>query len=832
MADRRLPCWSAISGQKLAGACPLPSAHMKLFHLNLLKAASRPMQNCNSVTVGKRAPSRAAASVLALGALLSGCGGGSSSGPQLAAPAGLTYGTEVEVLLAGVEIAPIQASLESGNGSLVYSVTPKLPAGLTLQPATGEISGIPWSPSPSTTYSITASSSMGSATAELSLEVREDFEAPRYAYSLHLGESIIGQWRIDSATGDLHNLGAVRTGIIPYRLVADPLGRFLYVSTHLTQAVGVHRIDPQTGLLSPVELQLTEGGSVELAIDPTGRFLYVANLLLDSVQGFRINPTTGSLTPIGEPFPIGEPAGIAIDPTGERLFVTSYSQDLLAIYELDPVGGQIRLLEHAIGIDGPFGLELHPNGEQLYVTNFDSDAVSLIDVSTPGAAEIVGAWAVGEEPVSLELTHDGGQLHVGCAAPGYLYSFAVGADGLLQDRGSQPLAGLPSSLRELGDGERLAVGLYDLARLQLFDLRDDLAPEPTDYRPTQPEFTDLHVVHGAQPQYRETAALYTANIGQDSVSAFTKADGNANFVASGPDTWIGDSPSSVVADFDQSLLVVNAQLSGLLTPFKLDANGQPIALPPDNSKPTGGLPRAMNFTNGGRYLLTCGNAGLLLHRVNQTTNELVDVFGVVAGESPTAVVGHPSDRFAFVANRGDDTVQVFAMDLPQERLQLLPQAGESLPPGSEPRALAISPDGSRLAVACGATGSVHLMRVDPVTGTISQSSQFDGLNDPRALAFDRDGSHLAVAEYGADQVRLLELFGTVILQETGSVGTSAGPHAIALAENELVVATFDAARVETFAWLPDHSLAPIDSFSLAAGAGPVDVAVGYRWLDF
>lgn len=805
---------------------------MKLFHSGLIAVGVRRQQECDSVTVRERRAARAPLGLCAAAALLGACGGGSSSGPQLVAPAGLSYASEVDVLLAGVEIPPIQASLESGSGPLVYSVTPKLPAGLTLQPATGEISGIPWSPSPATTYTVTANSSLGSASAELDLEVREGFDAPRYAYSLHLGDSLIGQWRIDSATGELHNLGAVRTGIIPYRLVADPLGRFLYVSTHLTQAVGVHRIDAETGLLDPIELQLTEGGSVELVIDPTGRFLYVANLLLDSVQGFRIDPTTGGLTPIGEPFPIGEPAGIAIDPSGERLFVTSYSQDLLAIYELDPVGGQIRLLEHAIGVDGPFGLELHPNGEQLYVTNFDSDAVSLIDVSTPGAAEIVGAWAVGAEPLSIELTHGGEQLHVGCAAPGYLYSFAVGTDGLLQDRGSQPLAGLPSSLRELGDGERLAVSLYDLARLQLFDLRDDLSPEPTEYRPTQPEFTDLHVVAGAQPQYRETAALYTANVSHDSISSFFKADGNANFIASGPDTWVGDSPSSVVADLDQNLLVVNAQLSGLLTPFDLDAGGQPIALPSESSKPTGSLPRAMEFTNGGRYLLTCGNAGLLLHRVDQATEGLVDVFGVTAGKSPAAVVGHPSDRFAFVANRGDDTLQVFALDLVEERLDLLPQAGVSLPAGSEPRALAISPDGSRLAVACGATGAVHLMRVDPVTGTLSQSSQFDGLSDPRALAFDADGSHLAVAEYGADQLRLLELFGSVILQEAGSVATSAGPHAVSLAEGELVVATFDAARIETFAWLPDHSLSPVDSFSLAAGAGPVDVAVGYRWLDF
>lgn len=809
---------------------------MKLFHSGSIAAGLRRQRECDTVTVRERRTGRASLGALALalscGLSLSACSGGSSPGPQLVAPAGLSYASQVEVLLAGVEIPPIPASLESGSGPLVFSVSPALPAGLTLQPATGEITGIPWSPSPAATYTITANHSLGSASAELDLEIRESFDAPRFAYSMHLGDSLIGQWRIDGATGEMHNLGSVRTGILPYRLVADPLGRFLFVSTQLTQAIGVHRIDPQSGLLDPIELQDTEGGSVELVIDPTGRFLYVANLLLDSLQGFRIDPSSGDLSPIGSPFPIGAPSGLAIDPKGERLYVTSYSQDLLAIYELDPVGGQIRLLEHAIGLDGPFGVELDASGENLYVTNFDSDAVSLVDVSTPSQANIVAAWAVGSEPLSLELTHGGQQLHVGCADPGYLYSFVVDGQGLLSERGSQSLSGLPSSLREVGQGEGLAVSLYDLARLQLFELRDDLAPVPEEFRPTQPEFTDFHVVRAAQPQYRETAGLYTANVSHDSVSSFFKTDGNANFIASGPDTWVGDSPSSVVADLDQDLLVVNAQLSGLLTPFELDSNGQPIPLPADSSKPTGSLPRAMDLTNGGRFLLTCGNAGLLLHRVEQTTGELVDAFGVTAGKSPAAVAAHPSDRFAFVANRGDSTVQVFAVDIVQERLDLLPQAGVSLPPGSEPRALAVSPDGSRLAIACGATGVVHLMRVDPVSGTLSQSSEFAGLSDPRALAFDGDGSHLAVAEYGADQLRLLELFGTVILQETGTVATSQGPHALELGQGELLVATFDAARIESFAWLPDHDLAPTDAFNLATGAGPVDLAVGFRWLDF
>lgn len=747
------------------------------------------------------------------------------------APAGLSYTSQVEVFLAGVQIPPIPATLESGSGGLIFSVEPELPPGLTLHPSTGEISGIPNAPAARATYAISADHNLGSVSADLEIEIRAEFETPRFAYTLHLGDSLIGQWRIDAATGELHNLGAVRTGIIPYRLVSDPLGRFLYVSTHLTQAVGVHRIDPQTGLLDPIELQLTEGGSVEMVIDPTGRFLYVANLLLNSVQSFAIDSTSGALSPVGQPFPLGSPSGIAIDPEGEHLFVTSYADDLLAIYDLDPVGGQIRLLEHAIGLDSPFGLELAPNGDQLYATNFDSAAVTLVDVSIPSQANIVGAWPTGSEPLSVEITHAGQQLHVGCANPGRLFSFAVDSTGFLQDRGSQALEGLPSSLRELGGGERLAVSLYDTARLQLFDLDPIEGPQPGDYRPTHLEFTDLHVVRAAKGHRRETGGLFTANISHNSVSAFNKTDGNANFIASGPDTWVGDSPSSVVADLENGLLVVNAQLTGLLTPFELGSDGTPLPLPPENSKPTGSLPRALALTQGGRFLLTAGNAGVLLHRVEAEAGDLVDVFGVQAGKSPADVVVHPSDRFAFVANRSDGNVQVFALDLVEERLDELASFGLNLGAGSEPRAMAVSPDGSRLAVACAGSGVVHLLRIDPVSGKLSEVSSHGNLNDPRSLSFDRDGSHLAIAEYGANQLRLLELLGNVVLNEVGTAATAEGPHAVVLGEQELVVASFVANRIETFAWQPNGTLSPLDTFSLAAGAGPVDATVGFRWTD-
>lgn len=52
-----------------------------------------------------------------------------------------------------------------------YSISPALPAGLSLNPATGVISGTPLAPSPRRTYTITGTNSGGSTTGILSIEV-------------------------------------------------------------------------------------------------------------------------------------------------------------------------------------------------------------------------------------------------------------------------------------------------------------------------------------------------------------------------------------------------------------------------------------------------------------------------------------------------------------------------------------------------------------------------------------------------------------------------------------------------------------------------------------
>lgn len=85
-------------------------------------------------------------------------------------PANLTYSTTAAMYPPGVAITPLLPTA-SGGAVVSYSVEPALPAGLTLDPQTGVISGTPTTPGDAATYVVTATNSGGQATVTLTFGV-------------------------------------------------------------------------------------------------------------------------------------------------------------------------------------------------------------------------------------------------------------------------------------------------------------------------------------------------------------------------------------------------------------------------------------------------------------------------------------------------------------------------------------------------------------------------------------------------------------------------------------------------------------------------------------
>jgi hypothetical protein len=105
--------------------------------------------------------------VIAVALLMVACDGGGGGGEAMPAPSNLQY-----ALGTGEVGSPYGPYPPSVNGTVTgYSVSPALPAGLTLDPTSGVISGTALAASSGTTYTVTASNGGGAATAVLTLEI-------------------------------------------------------------------------------------------------------------------------------------------------------------------------------------------------------------------------------------------------------------------------------------------------------------------------------------------------------------------------------------------------------------------------------------------------------------------------------------------------------------------------------------------------------------------------------------------------------------------------------------------------------------------------------------
>jgi 6-phosphogluconolactonase len=252
----------------------------------------------------------------------------------------------------------------------------------------------------------------------------------------------------------------------------------------------------------------------------TEGYLYVSDFLNDAVDGFSISPSSGALTAIASsPFALGGTApgggGLSMFLQGGDtfLYATDMNAGTVAGFNYDSASGTLTAIPGSPFPAGDTPVQAVQNGVFLYVSNLNDSAggISAYALNAQGAATPLpgspfATGAPGSFPGPSALAIMNSFLYValaGTATPGnQIAAFAINSDGSLTT--------VPGSPFTTGSG-------------------------PTQLAP-------LPVTSTAQ------AFLYSANVQDGTISAFTAADGTGILTpVSGSPYTSGKSIGSVVA---------------------------------------------------------------------------------------------------------------------------------------------------------------------------------------------------------------------------------------------------------------------------------------------
>lgn len=157
-------------------------------------------------------------------------------------------------------------------------------------------------------------------------------------------------------------------------------------------------------------------------------------------------------------------------------------------------------------------------------------------------------------------------------------------------------------------------------------------------------------------------------------------------------------------------------------------------------KPGSG-PRHFVFDPRGRFLYLVDEMGSTIYafsydsrngvlRPLQSFSSVPESYHGVNYAAEIAV--HPSGKFLYVSNRGDDSMAVFAIDPVKHTLTPVQYISTQ---GKFPRSFGITPDGSYLLAANQKSDSVVIFRIDQTTGQLTPTGQSLAVTSPVCVKF-------------------------------------------------------------------------------------------------
>ncbi len=354
-------------------------------------------------------------------------------------------------------------------------------------------------------------------------------------------------------------------------------------------------------------------------------------------------------------------------------YTTKTSSKGIYAFRFDVATGQLTAIGVAAETPDPSWVAVHPNGKYAYAANEAGKASTVsafaVDAKSGRLTLLNQMPALGEDPCHLSFDKTGKYLLVANYSSGTIAVFPILADGRL--------------------GEHTAL------------VKDQGATGPNKERQEAPH------AHWIVPS-EGNAFVYVADLGLDRVMTY-KFD------------TVKGSLGVMPAPSPEQPFVQNA-----------------LELSPGTGPRHAAISKATDFR---RFLYVLGELDSTI-TVLGTTKE--GIFGGPIQKIPMLPKGfsgrndaaeialHPSGKFLYTSNRGEDTIAIFSIDPAKGTLTFVTRVPTG---GKEPRHFAIDPSGNYLLAENQLSDTIVVFKIDLATGGLTSTGQVVEVPSPVDLTF-------------------------------------------------------------------------------------------------
>ena len=321
------------------------------------------------------------------------------------APSSLTYSPNSFTLTKGTAMTTVTPSV-SGGAITSWSVSPSLPAGLSLDSSTGAISGTPSAITSSASYTVTATNTGGSTTASVTIVVNDvapsSVAYSQSSYTLTKGTTMttitptssggtVTSWSVspslpaglslDSSTGAISGTPSAVTSSAGYTITASNTGG----SDSTTLTITVNDVAPSSLTYSPNSLSLTKGTAMSTLTPTTSG---------GTVTSWSVSPSL--------------PAGLSLDSSTGAISGTPSAVTSSAAYTItasNTGGSDTATVTIVVNDVAPSSLTYSPNSFTL------TKGTAMTTVSPSLSGGTVTSWSVSPSlPAGLSLDSSTGAI--------------------------------------------------------------------------------------------------------------------------------------------------------------------------------------------------------------------------------------------------------------------------------------------------------------------------------------------------------------------------------------------------------------------------------------